>query len=51
MKKSRNIQKLEQKITELENKIELSKQKNKKFDNLMIQKLEYEDMLSELLFE
>ena len=51
MKNNKNIQKLEQKIAVLENKIETSKQKHMKIDKLIILKLEYEDKLSELLFE
>ncbi len=51
MNKNKNIQTIEHKIVELESKIEQLKLKNKKYDNLMIQKLEYEDKLSELLFE
>jgi len=51
MSKDRDIEVLQRKIAELEAKIENYKKNdisNKKIDNLKIQKLEYEDKLSEL---
>ena len=51
MKRDRDIQKLKQRIAELDVIIEKSRLQNTKITNLQIQKLEYEDKLSELLFE